>query len=278
MLLYGSVRDKSSILFLKKSESLFHKNPSKSEKKLCACLFLNLFMMRGFHKRNNTCYLNSLLQAFLMCSKLVNYYQQLETDDTLENQLKALSHKFFYRLSTLDIEHLKQYLFKRCKTDFSNALEYGQQQDCYEFYNYFCSLLSRTTRLLHENPFAELYSILLHQASRCLTCSNASTTITNTFSLEVTLKESDHVTTLSTLVANYLERELVERQCPHCCSNRASSTQTMASSPEYLVVCIKRFSWNFVTQTAKKVDRPVIVLPNIQLSRCYDLVHSHHSL
>ena len=105
---------------------------------------------------------------------------------------------------------------QRCKTELNNALQCGQQQDCCDFYNYFSSVLSRTKRLLHQNHFAGLYSFLLQQEIRCLSCSNASTTITNTFNLEVTLMESDHVTTLSTLVENYFELELVERQCPHC--------------------------------------------------------------
>ena len=187
-----------------------------------------------------------------------------------------MSHECFYGTSTLDIGHLKQYFFQRCKFVLNNALQFCQQQDCYEFYNYFCSLLSRTTGLLHENGFTQLYLFLLGQEIRCLSCSNVSATTTNTFSLEVTLRESDLVTTLSTQVKNFFQEQLVERQIPHCRSNGASLTQSMASSPAYLVVCIKRFSWNSVTQTAKMVDQPVILSPIIQLSRSHDLVGIIH--
>ena len=195
--------------------------------------------MRGFKNNDNTCYLNALLQVLLACD---NCLQLVPSNrNTLCDYLKEIVTEYPADIQPLDVTKFKTVFFLHCRDRFDSSLTSGQQQDCHEFFLYFCNLFSSLASTPVENCVS-IFQFIKSQTIKCNVCHTTTSTSTNDFALEVTLRPGSfsgwHIGSL--ILADKQDLN-IKRQCSTCGHSSARMESDFQSYPECLVLSLKRF-------------------------------------
>ena len=209
--------------------------------------------MRGFCNNDNTCYMNAFLQVLLNCNSFLQLVPTIGNSFCLS--LREIITKYHESFQPLNIDTFKNLLFLTCKNNFNPSLQNGQQQDCHEFFIYFCNVFANFSGPTVFQSCVSVFEFSSLQIVTCKHCGASSTSSTTSYVLDVTVKSfPNSENDIATLIeADRLEKN-VHRTCTFCNSTEADIATQFETFPKCLVICLKRFMYERLTQSIN-IDR-----------------------
>ena len=211
----------------------------------------------GLHNGGNTCYQNALLQCLLNSPM---FPEAAAGDGPLAEALRKLHTALSIGIVPRDTAEV------RGAVQPQDRWNSGHQQDSQEF------LVALRDQ---QPPIGAATEIKCDEALTCPQCQGITRQSISVFELSISL---DGPTDLRTLLQNHFRPELVPRSCDACDSVQASKALAITTLPRYLIIHLKRFSFDAATLTPSKISTFIscpmlgLVIPTVNGSVEFQLI------
>lgn len=251
-------------------------------------------MLFGLNNRNNTCYINSVLQLLLNIKPLRKYFieeQENSKDNIIQSYQKIV--KFYNKNTTIHQEVFPKSFLENVFKKF--YFEQGQQEDAHEFLYCFLDHLHETTKYdvivqlkdrdvqskdliackdnwkkFCQNNYSVITKLFYGQMKSSITCMCGNESVNHEPFCGITI--SANVKTIEQGIKDYLTCNVVETKCEKCKkSSLKCNKKQIEISPEILIVQVSRFNNNMT-----KSEQSIEYLSNIDLTEmCNNDINSN---
>ena len=226
----------------------------------------------GFKNRGNDCGINSILQLILRSDTI----SQLVTTNIIKNrQTKTQAHK----KAENELNALQKSLLTDSNPDTTNFslalrqlsnLSQDGQEDATEFMRATLEVIGDSENSNVNNNDHAGSSLFTGKYISKLTCGNCSDTKSNTETETILTVPITPENNLVDSLKSYFANESVRVRCGNCgITNNHNKCIIANILPRNLFISLKRFEFNPITMSAKKISTPVQIPEQLQLADQY---------
>ena len=207
----------------------------------------------------NLCFSNVVVTCLLNVPILRTYLQENEESNCKESrsifgELINLSRKEGDKL--MSTQRLRTIVTSKCleSGQTSHTFNNNMQFDCVEFLQ---SLLEHFWKesSVPDTWNESIFGGLFQESFQCTECENVEKH--NIKRLPDVISISIEGETVQKSIDSHFSRELVEKNCSKCHSQKSWKSQEIIVYPTTLIIQLKRFTFNEVTRVSKKLHNPV---------------------
>ena len=194
--------------------------------------------IKGIANRDNTCYLNCILQSFIHLKTFQNYINQTPSNGPLTSLFREI---YFIYLSEglpfLQIDQQKKRIIETVnRLAGGSDLRYGQQNDAHEVMTFVLTILEDESTGAYPWPF----SIDITSKFTCRRCQNR--WVENETSSFLIVPFVARVASVRELISRYIREQIVDRACSNVvCQNGSVFVEKEILPRDVLFVIINRY-------------------------------------